>query len=138
MLAEHTLEGRLEDVSQRLRGQGGNRRQTIRGALQFYSFRQSECCSGSGVSPESVEGGMGADFPRRTPRDSCHSAGHFLWCAAEAGWRAKCGVFILPPFLLGSLYRRFYSGRYERLSTSPSAPQEAASALRTYVPLVRN
>ncbi len=32
---EHTLEGRLEDVSQRLRGQGGNRRQTIRGALQF-------------------------------------------------------------------------------------------------------
>ena len=35
MLAEHTLEGRLEDVSQRLRGQGGNRRQTIRGALQF-------------------------------------------------------------------------------------------------------
>jgi hypothetical protein len=35
MLAEHTLEGRLEDVSLRLRGQGGNRRQTIRGALQF-------------------------------------------------------------------------------------------------------
>jgi hypothetical protein len=35
MLAEHTLEGRLEDVSQRLRGQGGNRRQTVRGALQF-------------------------------------------------------------------------------------------------------
>jgi hypothetical protein len=26
---------RLEDVSQRLRGQRGNRRQTIRGALQF-------------------------------------------------------------------------------------------------------
>ena len=35
MLAEHTLEDRLEDVSQRLRGQGGNWRQTIRGALQF-------------------------------------------------------------------------------------------------------
>src|SRR6266403_5191018 len=35
MMSEHTLEGRLEDVSQRLRGQGVNRRQTIRGALQF-------------------------------------------------------------------------------------------------------
>jgi hypothetical protein len=33
--AEPTLENRSEDVAQRLRGEGGNRRQTIRGALQF-------------------------------------------------------------------------------------------------------
>jgi len=29
-----------------------------------------------------------------------HFAVHFLWCAAEAEWRAQCGVFILL-FLLG-------------------------------------